>query len=239
MQITKRQEEIIAFIAPRHFASISEIADHIYTSGATVRRDLSALEKMGIVKSVYGGVVLAKAGNHITPIGLRDGDNAAEKNLVAAQAAKLVCDGATILLDASSTARRILKYLDGVRDLRIFTNNLRVFREIGNLDARVWCTGGLYNEQNHAFIGPAAEDFIRSISADFLFFSSEGISEEGDISDVSEEETALRRIMLQRAARKYFLCDSSKIGVRRNFIVCNRTELDGVICNAPLPWENG
>ena len=238
MQYDRRQG-ILKLLTEQQSATVKELAAKLFTSEASVRRDLDALEAEGYVHRVYGGVVLAKAGNHITPIGLRDGDNAAEKNLVAAQAAKLVCDGATIMLDASSTARRILKYLDGVRDLRIFTNNLRVFREIGNLDARVWCTGGLYNEQNHAFIGPAAEDFIRSISADFLFFSSEGISEEGDISDVSEEETALRRIMLQRAARKYFLCDSSKIGVRRNFIVCNRTELDGVICNAPLPWENG
>ncbi len=236
MQYDRRQS-ILKLLAEQQTATVKELSAKLYTSEASVRRDLDALETQGYVHRVYGGVVLSKVGNHITPIGLRDADNAAEKNLVAEQAARLVHDGATIILDASSTARRILKYLDGVHDLRIFTNNLRVFREIENLNAQVWCTGGFYNEKNHAFIGPAAEHFIRSISADLLFFSSEGISEDGDISDVSEEETSLRRIMLQRARRKYFLCDASKLGVRRNFIVCNRTELDGVICNAKLPWE--
>ena len=236
MQYDRRQN-ILQILAEQQTATIKELAARLYTSEASIRRDLDALESQGYVHRVYGGVVLAKAGNHITPIGLRDADNAAQKNLVAERAAALIRDGATIILDASSTARRILKYLEGRHDLRIFTNNLRIFEEIGGIDAQVWCTGGLYNEKNHAFIGPAAEAFIRSISADLLFFSSEGISEDGDISDVSEEETSLRRAMLSRAKHRYFLCDSSKLGVRRNFVVCNRSDLDGVICNAPLPWE--
>ena len=101
---------------------------------------------------------------------------------------------------------------------------------------QVWCTGGLYDRKNHAFTGAAAESFIRSISADILFFSSEGITEDGEISDVSEEETALRRTMLTRAKQKFFLCDSSKIGIRRNFTVCTKDDLDAVICNTKLPW---
>ena len=98
MPITDRQKEIIAFIEPRHFASISEIATHIYTSGATVRRDLAALEKMGIVKSVYGGVVLCEYQKESVQIYIRDNENSAEKERIAAEAAKLdfdaLCDEA-------------------------------------------------------------------------------------------------------------------------------------------------
>ena len=232
-----RRQSIIKLLEKQQSATVKELADRLYTSQASIRRDLEALESDGCVRRVYGGVVLAGTGNHIVPVGLRDGDNAAEKNAVAKKAASLVRDGSSIIMDASSTTRRMLKYLDGVRDLRIFTNNLRILEECGSLDAQIYCTGGLYNLENHAFVGPAAEAFIRSISADLLFFSSEGISYDGEISDVSEEETALRRAMIARAKQKYFLCDASKLGLRRPFTVCRKEDLDGVICNAQLPWD--
>ena len=70
-----------------------------------------------------------------------------------------------------------------------------------------------------------------------FFFSSQGISEDGEISDSSEEETSLRRVMLERSKQKYFLCDSSKIGVKKLFTVCRESDLDGIICDTKLPWE--
>ena len=232
-----RRQSILKLLEQNGSATVRQIAQAIYTSEASVRRDLEALEVDGYVRRVYGGAVLAKADNHITPVGLRDADNAAEKNLIAKRAAEMIPDGSTIILDASSTTRRILKYLDSKHGLRIFTNNLRIFEEIGSLDAQVYCTGGCYNRQNHAFVGPAAERFIGSVCADILFFSSQAISLDGEISDVSEEETALRRVMLSRAKKKVFLCDGSKIGASRDFTLCTKDDVDVILCNVPLPWE--
>ena len=52
-----------------------------------------------------------------------------------------------------------------------------------------------------------------------------------------EEETALRKIMLARAKRKIFLCDSSKLGKERTFAVCGKDDVDLIICDKRLPWE--
>lgn len=78
--------------------------------------------------------------------------------------------------------------------------------------------------------------FIRSISADIVLFSSQGISDDGEISDVSEEETAIRKAMLERAKYKVFLCDASKIGVRKPFRLCSKDDVDRIICDVELPW---
>ena len=164
-------------------------------------------------------------------------NDTAAKELIAERAASLVFDGATLILDASSTARRMLHYLNHRHDLKIITNNLQLFNEIGNCDAQLYCTGGTYIRENHAFTGALAESFIRKVSADFLFFSSQGISEDGEITDASEEETSLRRAMMSRAEHTYFLCDASKIGQRRLFTLCHKEELTGILCDAPLPWE--
>ena len=124
----ERQQSILNLLETQQTASIKELAGKLYTSEASIRRDLEALETQGYVRRVYGGVMLSKAGNHSIPVELRDGDNAGEKNLVAKLASERIFDGATIIMDASSTTRRILKYLDGFHDLRIFTNNLRIYQ---------------------------------------------------------------------------------------------------------------
>ena len=143
-----------------------------------------------------------------------------------------------IFLDASSTTQRLLRYIHDRRNLKIITNSLRVFHEAEALHAKLYCTGGTFNKNNHAFSGPAAERFLRAVSADIVFFSSQGLSLEGEISDASEEETSLRRIMLARAEKKIFLCDSSKLGQKRLFTVCTKKDVDQILCDAPLPWDH-
>lgn len=233
----ERQQAILRLLEQHHTATVRQLAEAVYASEASVRRDIEALEKQGCVQKLYGGVVLAQYKNSVIPLSLRDSEHAAAKEQLAQKAAALIHDGAAILLDASSTARRILKYISHRRNLKIITNSLRVFHEAEALHAKLYCTGGALNKSNYAFSGPAAERFLRAVSADILFFSSQGLSLDGEISDASEEETSLRRVMLTRAEKKIFLCDSSKLGQKRLFTVCTKKDVDRILCDVPLPWE--
>lgn len=234
--MTERQQEILARLESRGALSIHELAKALFVSEASIRRDVALLEKAGALRRVHGGVLPA-SGESVVPLLVRDAEHSAQKERIACRAAEMVPDGATILLDASSTVRRMLKYLARKRGLTIITNNDRVFDELGASDAEVYCTGGRFNRENHAFVGPAAEAFVRGISADILFFSSQGASLEGEISDHSEAETALRRCMLERAKRRVFLMDASKLGVQCTFRLCGREQVSDFLCDIPLPWE--
>ena len=108
---------------------------------------------------------------------------------------------------------------------------------VASPEIKLYCTGGLFNSQSNIFTGAAAERYIESMYADMVFFSSQAISADGEISDVSEEETALRKKMLARAKKKIFLCDSSKIGFQKTFTLCNKDDIDFIICDKPLPRE--
>ena len=233
----ERHQKIIEYLEAKQSATVNELARVLYTSEASVRRDVQALETQGFVNKIYGGVILAKYQNKVVPVDLRDGDNSTVKEELAKKAASLIKDGDTVIMDASSTVRRIIKYIGHLHNVKIITNNMGIFSECDGLDVGLYCTGGTYSPHNHAFVGAAAENYIRNISADIVFFSSQGISEDGTISDVSEEESAIRRVMIERADKKYFLCDSSKIGVRKMFTLCHKDDLTGVICNKNLPWE--
>ena len=237
MIIIERREKILEILKRKRTASIKELSAELFTSEASIRRDIEALEAEGIVRRVWGGVTMDVHRNTVTPLGIRDGKNSAAKELIAQRAAALVKDGDTILMDSSSTVRRVLKYLSGKRDLKIITNNARIFSECDSSDIELFCTGGYYLAEEHAFAGSAAERYVTTVNADILFFSSSALSTDGEVSDVSEVETSLRRVMISRARRRVFLCDSSKLGDRRTFVVCKKDELTDIICDVPLNFD--
>ena len=233
----ERQKKILEHLEARQSATIRELARVLYTSEASVRRDIAALEAQGIVHKVYGGVLLSKYQNQIVPVSLRDRENSNIKDVIARRAAQMIHDGDTVIIDGSSTARRIIKHIDHLHNLKIITNNLLIFSECSNPQVKLYCTGGSYCHGNHILIGPSAEAYLRGISADCHFFSSQGITEDGVINDVSEEESSLRRIMIKQSKMQFFLCDSSKIGIRKMFTLCHKDDITDVICDKKLPWE--
>lgn len=237
MILFERQNEILKYLEERQYSSAKELAGLVYSSESSVRRDIKALEQKGLVTQIYGGVVLSKYKNSVIPVSLRDNSNSTVKEELAKRASEYLFDGATVILDGSSTVRRIVKYMSAFRELKIFTNNQRVFEEYKDSRHKLYCTGGLFCPQSNIFVGSAAESFIKNVNADIFFFSSLALSDDGEISDVSEEETALRRVMLSRAKKKIFLCDSSKLGLRKPFTLCTKDDVDDIICDKALPWE--
>lgn len=229
MENFQRQQEILRYLQIKHFASIAELSQILYTSQATVRREIQKLEAKGAVKSVYGGVVIAEYSKSPVPIFLRDKENSANKEKIAEKAATFISDNMTIIFDASSTVRRMCKYIKKRKGLIIITNNLRVCEELRDFDGQVICTGGTLIPRRDCFVGHFAESFIKTVKADMLFFSSQGLSQNGDITDSSEEEISLRKIMLESAKKKFFLCDSSKKNRDFPFVLCNTADITKVI----------
>lgn len=236
MIIYERQQNILHYLQSKEFATIKELADVIFSSESSVRRDIKELSQRGLVRQMHGGVTLSTNLNRVLPLCVRDNQNVTIKEGLAKEAATYVFDGATIFLDGSTTVRRIVSYLSHYKDLKIITNNLEIFTQSNLPNAEIYCTGGRFDSKSNIFIGSSAENYVKTIHADLLFFSSQGISANGEITDISEEETHLRRKMMEQAEKKIFLCDSDKIGIRKTFLLCTKEDVDHIVCNAPLPW---
>lgn len=234
----ERQQDILRYLENQHIATVGQLAEAVYTSESSVRRDLSILEKQGMVCRVYSGVILAKYRIANVPFMLRKMENIAQKQYIAEKASGLLFDGATIFIDGSSTAGMLTKYLDRFQNIKVITNSSTVVEEASKYLDYIWLTGGRYNRDDRTFVGPEAEKFVRALNIDLFFFSSQGITEAGEINDSSETDNSFRRVVMERSSRKIFLCDSSKVGIHRMFKLCTRFEIDGIICEKPLPWEN-
>ena len=126
---------------------------------------------------------------------------------------------------------KICRHIKNRKNLTVITNNLRVCQELKDSNVCVLCTGGNLVAKRECFTGPFAEDFIKKVKADMVFFSSQGISKNGDITDSSIEETSLRKIMLENSKEKFFLCDSLKFDKDYPFILCNKKTVTKIICD--------
>lgn len=228
---SERMDSIMEILHNKKHATVDYLAKHVYASKVTIRRDLKKMEDLGLVIRSYGGVTLIDTDNKSVPLVLRERDRSSVKDKIARQAVAMIADGSTIIMDGSSTVLRIVSYLRDEQNITVITNSLRAATELCEKRIKVYCTGGMLVPEALVCVGDYSANMLQNMTADLMFFSSQGLSADGNICDFSENETHQRRLMLRHARKKYFLCDSTKLGKSFLFTVCNVSEIDGVLCD--------
>ena len=94
---------------------------------------------------------------------------------------------------------------------------------------RCYLTGGMLIENSQALVGSIAEQSLSGIYANICFFSAQGIDQNGIISDQSEAESSLRRLMIKNSQKQYFIFDSSKYNKRFAFKICSTSDINGIM----------
>lgn len=234
----ERLDKIIKILEERKHCTVNFLAGRLYVTPITIRRDIKLLEEQGLVSKCYGGVSIVTHTNREVPLAVRETYNSSSKAAIAANAAKLITNGSIVFLDASSTAAHIVDFLTPEMGVTVITNSLKTLMQLAQKKITAYGTGGKLLHNSLAFSGAKAESMVSAMHADFMFFSSQGITAEGEISDFSETETKLRQVMMSRADKRYFLCDSSKIGKEFMFRVCSAADIDGVFCDKNIEFNN-
>ncbi|MBQ9783493.1 MAG: DeoR/GlpR transcriptional regulator [Clostridia bacterium] len=224
----QRHNQIMALLRERKELSVKELCALLYQSPATIRRDLSALEQQGLLKRSYGGAVLTEVFADQLPLFIRSAKNISAKKRICAKAARLIEDGDTLFLDASSTTYFLAPHLKGFSDLTVITNNPHLSIVLSELKIRNHCTGGEMLNDSIALVGRDAERMIQGILAHKCFFSARGVNDLY-ISDSSKAERDVKLAMLAHAQKRYFLCDSSKRNTQYPYIIQECHKVDGIL----------
>ncbi len=230
MEKTEREKLILSKIEETGFMSVDELAKLLYVSPSSIRRDLGNLEKKKLVKRVYGGAVLIESVNANTPFDTRRARNVEQKKRAAQNAAFLLHDSMSVMLDGSSTSMQMLKFIGEHRNIRLFTNNTYTFHLAVDMGINTCCIGGKPSADASSLSGEFAEEMVEKIFPDILFFSAKYINENGDITDSLEGETRLRRLMMKNAKTTVFLVDKEKVGKTSLYKVCNLKDVDYAFC---------
>lgn len=210
-----RRQSLLEMLRKQPGLRVPELAEALDVSEGTVRNDLTALEQQGLLTRVHGGAVLSQQQDQFQDNSFinRYQENAAEKLAIARQAAALVADGDSILLDASSTAYYFAKALAERRRLRVMTNGFEVARELAaNTSNTVILLGGIVNTGSSSVTGLLSEHIIEELHIQKAFLSCSGFSLETGMTEVHLAEAQLKRKGIESSQQLYALVDSTKFG---------------------------
>lgn len=235
MSISIRQKQILDFLEERGFLTVESMAELTYTSQSSIRRDLTKLQNLSLIKRTHGGASLLREVNQAVPLSSRMTQNVAEKRRIAKIAASLLEDGQSVMLDGSSTAGFLVPHIARHREMIVFTNNMITAINAINYGIPTHCIGGFSVNQSAVLSGTEAYRVAEKISPDILFFSSKCLDCNGIISDPIPEENYIRSIMLENAQRKVFLCDSGKFNTRSLYKLTRVDTIDVCVFDKPFP----
>lgn len=230
-----REEEILSILKKQQFASVKYLSDVLFISPSSIRRDLSQMERAGLVERSYGGVILREELHSAPPFPVRSERNRHAKKEIAALAASLLSDDLTIILDDSSTVFGLAEHLTRFRNITVITNNLVTAEKTVSFSIPTYMIGGVSRTGTTVMTGGYALEMLDRMHADLCFFSCFALSDDGEISDCTEDSNTVRKKMLERADRKIFLCDSSKYHLRATHKLCDVADVDCAVTDAPLP----
>lgn len=215
MYAEERQQAMAQLVAEHGRLSVAVIAEQFDVTTETVRRDLSTLERMGLVRRVHGGAVPASSLAVIeSGLGERDQANTSQKEAIAKAALdQLPPPGGTVLLDAGSTTSRFAVMLPRDHRLTVITHAVPVAARLAGLpQIDLYLLPGRVRSTTQAAVGADTVTAVNKLKVDVAFLGTNGISVEHGLSTPDYDEAAVKRAMVGAARRVVCLTDSSKAG---------------------------
>jgi DeoR/GlpR family transcriptional regulator of sugar metabolism len=242
----QRRSLILDEVRRRGGVRVNELTRKLGVSDMTVRRDLDALARQGVLEKVHGGAVpVVEASTHEPGFEAKSGLELTAKEDIARAAAKLVAPGAAIALSGGTTTYALAQQLLDVPDLTVVTNSVRVAdvfhaaqRTSGPRQgaATVVLTGGVRTPSD-SLVGPVADQAIAALHFDLLFLGVHGISVEAGLSTPNLAEAETNRRLVQSARRVVVVADHTKWGKVGLSSFASLERVDTLVTDAGLPDE--
>ncbi|QCR35110.1 DeoR/GlpR family DNA-binding transcription regulator [Nissabacter sp. SGAir0207] len=253
----ERHRFIADLLSQRGRVLVHEVAALCQISLETARRDLTLLERKGVLLRSHGGAIYLDSPGpekRTLPAQIEQGESFRQrsnespeaKTRIAKRALEFISPGDCLLLDSSSTSWFLARQLPDI-ELVVLTNSLHIIQTLAvKANVRTIGLGGEYSAKYEDFIGVLAEQMLKEFVINKMFFSCHGLSLEGGIRESNEHHARLKQQMLLAAERKFLLVDASKIGRRSFARICHYREIDTLITDRlvdeefrqELAWNN-
>ena len=206
----RRHDLILGIARQRGKVNATTLSDELGVAVQTIRRNLRQLCNAGLLERVHGGAIL--------PSGVRNigyGDRRAlgrdAKQRIAARAARLIPDNASLFLNIGTTTEAVAKALLSHQNLMVVTNNLNVANILArNPSCEVVVAGGTLRRADGGLVGDLAALAIQRFKVDIAVIGTSAIDLNGDLLDFDPEEVRVSRQILDAARSSILVADKSK-----------------------------
>lgn len=206
----ERQRKILSLLEKERRLPVQGLMDVLKVSPATLRRDLTLLEKNDRLVRIHGGIV--------HPSDVADEPSFREKTALAVKAkraigvavAATIREGATVFIDSGTTCLEAGRLLRGRRDLTIITNSLPLLATHEQFRAKLLVLGGERRGVSGALIGDLAMTSLSRLRADVALIGASALHLEDGAGTTELTETEIKRQWIARSRRTVLLADATK-----------------------------
>ena len=202
-----RHTKLLNIVNNKKRVAVTELAQALDVSEVTIRKDLSTLEHLGLLRREHGYAAMAQSddiANHLS-------FNYETKHKIAMRAADTVHNGETIMIESGSCCTLLAEELAmNRRDVTIITNSAFIAAFVRKSPGvHIILLGGEYQNESQVMVGPMIKKCVNDFYVDKLFVGTDGFNKNGFMSNNLMRAEAIRT-MSKKAKRIIILTESVK-----------------------------
>lgn len=226
----ERRNLIMTEIQNSGVVYVSELSRKFNVSYETIRKDLSTLEKKGLIIKEHGGATLKQ---HATEHSFqkREQENISSKENIAKRALELIPKNSSLILGTGSTIVELAKLLSNKNGYKIFTDSLPIAEILITSNNQVFFLGGELRKNSSSVCGGWTINQLNQIQVDFCFLGTDGFCNFSGPTSPSSSDAFVDQNMVKRAEQRYILGDYTKFDRKSLYNICDWEQITGLITN--------
>lgn len=232
----QRQLEILDLLSKKKKMDVSEIAKLCNVSEVTIRKDLDALERSGLLKREHGFAILNNEDN----INYRLAICYKEKNQIALKALEFIEPNETVMIESGSSCTLLaLEIAKLGQNNTIITNSTFIARYLKDYPlTKIIVLGGEYQSGSEAIVGPLIKKFLRNFNVKKLFVGADGIDEKHGFTSSDYDRCEAVKTMREHTNELYVLSQSYKLQQYSSYSLFPLSEANYLITDDNLSKED-
>lgn len=232
MFVEERHNMISTILHKNGKVKVKELSEKFSVTEDCIRKDLSILEKQGVLKRVYGGAVKNRINAHNFDVKERKEKNVEIKYEIASKAINLIKNNDMIFLDISTSNIELAKLLiKSDLNVTVVTNMVDVMLELAvESSVKVIFIGGNFNRGKDGFVGSMTISTISNFKFDIAFMGVVGVDlYDNSVSTYIVEDGMTKKAIINASRKKYMIIETEKFNMDGTFKYAQVDDFDGII----------
>ncbi|QMU68374.1 DeoR/GlpR family DNA-binding transcription regulator [Streptacidiphilus sp. P02-A3a] len=238
MSNSNRHRLIARVVMESGSATVPELAELTGASEMTIRRDLDTLAAQGALERVRGGARTLLLRGEEPPFALRAHEATDAKRRIAAEVARLITDGETVLLDSGTTCLEVARLLRG-RQITVMPLSLQAIHVLSDAPAptALMVPGGRPRSGEGALTGPLTLASLAALRFDTAVIGCCGLSAAEGLTAYDLDDAAVKKATIASARRVIAAADGSKLGHTAHAHVGASTVVHTLVTDTTAPAD--
>ncbi|MGW4672397.1 DeoR/GlpR family DNA-binding transcription regulator [Streptomyces sp. NPDC004324] len=234
---TDRLRQITEAVREAGRAGVAELAELTGASEMTIRRDLEVLAAQGVLERYRGGARSLLLRGDEPPFALRSQDGLEAKRRIATEAARLIADGESVVVDSGTTCLEVARAL---KDRRLTVMPLSLHAVNALTDGRhltLLVPGGRPRQGELALTGPLTQASLSALRFDTAVIGCCGLTAEDGLTAYDLDDAAVKRAAIASARRVIAVTEGSKLSRTALAHVAPASALHAVVTDQDAPED--